>query len=52
MGVQPEIKEEKEGEGEKERERHGGSQIPKKLGQENSPRNWSEVYCSEDFLYF
>ena len=59
MGIQPKIrvkKRERERERgkkrERERERHGGSQIPKKLGQETSLRNLSVLYCSEGFLYF
>ena len=43
MEIQPEVKEQREGrERRKEREKHGGSQSPKKPGQETSSRNWSE----------
>ena len=53
MGIQPEIRVKRRGrEREKKRERHGGSQIPKKLGRETSLRNWSILYCLEGFLYF
>ena len=42
MEIQPEIKVKSRGrERERRRERQGGSQIPKKPGQETSPRNWS-----------
>ena len=40
MGIQPEIRVKRRGR-EREKERHEGSQIPKKLGRETSPRNWS-----------
>ena len=43
MEIQPEVKEQREGrERRKEREKHGGSQSPKKPGQETSSRSWPE----------